>query len=181
MLYILTALKPEAQAFVDKYKLKKEKLGRFSIFVSDNTKLIVSGIGVNNAAEATLAIIKHFDLSQDSLFLNGGICAADKNYNVGELIEIGSISYDNKKFIIDANIQKTITCLDEEATDDKYEIADMESFGFYDALVKHPYIKRIHMFKIVSDNFEPEIVTKEGTKSLIFNKIDEIMKKVKKC
>jgi hypothetical protein len=35
------------------------------------------------------------------------------------------------------------------------------------------------MYKIVSDHFEPHKVTKEKTKALIFNVIDEIVQKVK--
>jgi hypothetical protein len=50
----------------------------------------------------------------------------------------------------------------------------MESFGFYDALIHSPAIKNYHILKVVSDHFEPEKITKEGTKSLVFNVIDDI-------
>ena len=51
MLYIVTALKPEAQAFIDKYKLIKTKLGLFSLFTNDDMMLIVSGVGIKNLAQ----------------------------------------------------------------------------------------------------------------------------------
>ena len=50
----------------------------------------------------------------------------------------------------------------------------MESFGFYDAVIHSPAIKNYHILKVVSDHFEPQTITKELTKSLIFNVIDGI-------
>ena len=50
----------------------------------------------------------------------------------------------------------------------------MESFGFYDAIIHNPAIKKFHIFKIVSDHFEPNKVTKEKAKLLISNNIDKI-------
>ena len=52
----------------------------------------------------------------------------------------------------------------------------MESYGFYQAIKG---MKNAYIFKVVSDHFEPKTVTKERTKNLIFNNIDEIMKRVK--
>ena len=57
MLYIVVALKPEAQAFVDRYKLSKSKLGNFTLFSNDNMILIVSGLGVQNSTQATQTLI----------------------------------------------------------------------------------------------------------------------------
>lgn len=179
MLYIVTALKPEAQAFVEKYKLQKSELGNFTLFSNQVMMLIISGLGVENAALATQTLINHFDITDEDIYLNTGICAADKKYEIGELIEIGSISYNSQTYKISQEKLPTITCLDEEADEAKYEIVDMESFGFYDAVKHSPAIKNIFIFKVVSDHFEPEKVTKEGTKSLLFNAIDAINKQIK--
>jgi hypothetical protein len=43
----------------------------------------------------------------------------------------------------------------------------MESFGFYEAVSLSKAIKRFYIFKVVSDRFEPQTVTKEGTKKLL--------------
>jgi len=56
----------------------------------------------------------------------------------------------------------------------------MESYGFYDAVVHNPAIKRFHIFKVVSDHCEPKKVTKEKTKSLLFNVIDAINESINK-
>ncbi|DAB28358.1 MAG TPA: hypothetical protein CFH78_02885 [Sulfurimonas sp. UBA10385] len=174
-MYIVTALKPEAQAFVDKYKLKKSKCDNFTLFSDEKLKVIIGGIGVHNAKNATLALIQMFKPSNNDIFINVGICGANQKYTIGELIKIGSIVYKDKKYIINDSTFTTITCKDIEMSYDVYDIVDMESFGFYEATKE---IKNRYMYKVVSDNFEPNKVTKEGTKKLIFSLIDEIMKEV---
>ncbi|QOY52002.1 hypothetical protein [Candidatus Sulfurimonas baltica] len=175
MLYIIIALKPEAQAFVDKYKLTKTKLENFTLHVNENMTLIVSGVGVLNAKIATAKIIEKFKPNEDDIFLNIGICGANKKYKIGELVEIASVIYKNENFVINENTLHVINCEDSEVDRENFAIVDMESFGFYEATKE---MKNIYMYKVVSDHFEPKQVTKEKTKLLIFNAIDEIMKKV---
>ena len=174
MLYIVSALKSEAQAFVDKYKLTKSKLSNFTLFSNTQMMLIVSGVGVNNATRATQTLINHYDITDDDIYLNIGICGASPKYAIGQLLEIGSIVYNTKKTSLNKNSQTIIHCLDEEMRENTYEIVDMESFGFYDAVIHSPAIKNFHILKVVSDHFEPQKVTKEATKSLLFNTIDAI-------
>jgi hypothetical protein len=173
MLYIVTALKPEAQAFVDKYKLKKSKLHNYTLFHNENIKLIISGIGVHNARLATQTLINHFDITDNDVYLNIGICAAPEHYNIGDLVEIGSITYKNTSHIFDTHKQ-LLTCKDEAVSTQQTTMIDMESFGFYDAVIHNPAIKKFHILKVVSDHFQPDTITKENTKSLLFNVIDAI-------
>lgn len=176
MLYILTALKPEAQSFVDKFKLVKSKCDNFTLHEGKNIKIIVSGVGAENAKAAADAMIKNFKPDECDTFINIGICGANSRYKIGELLEIGSIVYQNEKYILNENVLHVITCNDSEVSEERYEIVDMESFGFYEATKG---LKNLYMYKIVSDHFEPHKVTKEKTKALIFNVIDEIVQKVK--
>lgn len=168
MLYIVTALKPEAQAFIDRYSLQKSKLEDFNIFTNKKTILIVGGIGVKNATLATQSLINHFDITDDDVYINVGICGASRKYKIGELLQIDTINYKNHTYSIHQKITTAIECLDEESSEEKYEIVDMESFGFYNAVIHSPAIKNSYIFKVVSDHFEPHKVTKDGTKSLIF-------------
>ncbi len=172
MIYIITALKPEAQAFVDFYKLQKEKLSNFTIFRNSKIMLIISGLGISNARVATQTLINHFDITDDDIYLNIGICGASTKYEIGQLLEIGSVVYKD----IDYSFKeaKEIVCLDTEASENSYEIVDMESYGFYDAVIHNPAIKSFYIFKVVSDHFKPNEVTKDKTKSLIFNVINDI-------
>ena len=177
MLYIITALKPEAQAFIDKYKLIKVEYKGFYLHVGENIKVVISGVGINNSEAASNMIINTLNPSSDDIFLNIGICGANTKYKIGELIEISSIVYKDSTYTLNQGHEYTINCVDNEMSTDEYNIVDMESFGFYKATKE---IKNRYMYKIVSDHFEPQNVTKEKTKSLIFNVIEEIMKKVTK-
>ena len=150
MVYIIVALKAEAQAFVDKFKLKN--------YQNDHIKVVISGIGSKAMKEKTIEVLKAFD-KKDKI-LNIGICGANENYTIGELIDAR---------------QEEIICVDYEMKNHKYSIVDMESAGFIEATMG---IEESYIFKIVSDHFEPHKVTKDKSKQLIFNQIDEIMKRI---
>jgi len=173
LLYIIVALKPEAQAFVDKYRLQKSKLQNFTLYSNEHIRLIISGLGVQNATNATQMLINHYDITDDDIYLNVGICGAHKTHEIGSLFEIGTIHYDGIKYSLKEG-KEAIVCVDKAINEQIYPLADMESYGFYDAIIHNPAIKKYHIFKVVSDNFEPHKVTKEHTKSLVFNAIDAI-------
>lgn len=172
MLYFVTALKPEAQAIVEKYRLSKSRCGSFVFFESKDIKVIVSGIGVESSKKATDALIEHFNPGDDDVFINIGICGADKKYNIGELIKIGSIIYNDDLHVLDNAVSTVLTCKDNEISDNIHDIVDMESFGFYKACAK---MKNRRIYKVVSDHFEPQKVTKDGAKKLIFDIIDKVV------
>jgi purine-nucleoside phosphorylase len=173
MTYIVTALKPEAQAFVDYYKLKKSKLNNYTLFENQNIKLIISGMGVENARLATQTLINHFDITDDDTYINAGICAGSRDYELGELVECGGVAYQEIVYRFQDDLP-LIVCVDEAQSEALYKLTDMESFGFYDAVVHNPAIKKFHILKVVSDHFEPKKVTKELAKSLLFAKMEAI-------
>ena len=173
MVYIFTALKPEAQAFVDKYKLTKIKIDNYTLYINENIVLIITHLGVYNCSKACKFIVQNYKIGDDDIFLNVGICGASKNYKIGNLIEIGTINFDKRSFTF-KETAKTITCIDYEEKNNNYDLVDMESYGFYESLQIY---KNIFIFKVVSDHFEPQTITKEKTKMLIFNKLDEILEK----
>lgn len=176
MLYIVTALKPEAQAFVDYYKLQKSKLGDYTLFSNDFIRLIVSGLGVENAMLATQKLIDTYDLTNEDIFINIGICGGSRDFSIGEVIEIGTLKYHGKEYIIHSYLPHMLTCHDTEVLTSEDALVDMDSFGFYEAIRHSLVIEHFHIFKVVSDHFEPQKVTKDGTKSLIFKAIDAINK-----
>lgn len=173
MNYIVVALKAEAQAFVDRYKLTKSSLAAFTLYSNANIRLIISGMGVTNARLATQTLINYFDITDDDIYYNIGICGASSVYEIGEVLEIGSIVYEKTPYTFGEE-KKEIVCVDEEVSEAKYEIVDMESYGFYDAVIHNPAIKNFSIIKVVSDHFEPRKVTKESAKALIFNAIKDM-------
>ena len=174
MTYIFTALKPEAQAFVDKFRLQKERIGHFTIFSNTQIRVIVSGLGVEKMQECCQYMQTYFHISKDDIVINIGIAGANSNYKIGSLVEIGTIEYHNQTVEVNKNLNEHLTCLDFEAKCNEYQIVDMESFGFYKPFGE--YHNR-YIFKVISDHFQPEKVTKDSTKKLIYKKIDEILKK----
>lgn len=153
MIYVLCALKCEAQAFVDRYKLDKSKK-------NETIAIIVSGVGKQNMQDAASRVV--LEMQNDDTILNVGICAADESFKIGELV--------------DASEHK-LTCVDSEVSQNGiYTLVDMESDGFLKATKG---VINSHIFKIVSDHFEPKSITKEFAKSLVFNAIDDINRLLK--
>ena len=145
MIYIIVALKAEAQAFIDK---------------KIDAKVIISGIGTENMYKSTMNVVQQ--MNEDDKLLNVGICGASKEYKIGQLIDA---------------FKEELTCVDKAVSEaNKYNIVDMESSGFIKASL---HVEHRYMYKIVSDHFEPQTVTKDGAKKLIFDKIDAIMEKIK--
>ncbi len=151
MIYILVALKCEAQAFIEKFKLDSTKQ-------NENISVVISGVGNLNMKNTASKIVSK--MREDDLILNVGICGASKNYSIGQLLDERDVE---------------LTSLDHEVDYTKYEVVDMESTGFKEATkgVKNSYI-----FKVVSDHFDPKSVTKDLAKKLVYKRIDEIMEKV---
>ena len=175
MTYIVLALKSEAQAFVDAFKLKKSKLSQFTFFSNEQFRLIVSGVGVTNATMATQTLCNHFDIDKDDTFYNVGVCGAHSHYPIGSLLRVGTLHYHNHSYKLSEE-GITLTCLDEPcATHNKYEAVDMESYGFYDAVIHNPAIQNYAVFKVVSDHYQPHTLTKDMVKSLLFQNIDAIL------
>ncbi|WP_428737472.1 hypothetical protein [Sulfurimonas sp.] len=172
MIYIVVALKSEAQALVDKYKLTKSTLKNYILFSNKSMKLIVSGIGVEHSRLATQTLINHFDITDDDFYLNIGVCGANTNYAIGKLLKIGEIIYEDISYKFSEGI--TLHCKDEEIKQENFEAVDMESYGFYDAVIHNPAIKNFAIYKVVSDHYEPQNLTKDMVKSLIFKNLDTL-------
>lgn len=153
MTYIICALKCEAQAFVDKYRLSKS--------MKDETiTIVVSGVGTRNMQDATSRIVA--EMKSDDIILNVGICGGDESFKIGELVDVS---------------KHRLTCVDREISQKgNYTLVDMESSGFLEATKD---VKNSYIFKIVSDHFHPQSVTKEFAKSLVFNAIDDINRLLK--
>lgn len=173
MLYIVVALKSEAQAFVDFYELKKTKLRSYTLFSNDILTLIISGVGTDNARLATQTLLNHYDIEPEDVFLNVGVCAAPKKFSIGECLEIGAISYHDKNYTF-APDKILLECSDSACFEQKNLPLDMESYGFYDAVTHNPAIQHFYIYKIVSDHFQPNLLTKDGIKALVRQHLDTL-------
>jgi purine-nucleoside phosphorylase len=172
LVYIVTALKSEAQAFVDKYKLTKSSLKNYTLFSNETMKVIVSGIGVENSRLATQTLINQFDITDDDSYINIGVCGASSKHKVGKLLQIGAIIYEDIVYPFGEGVQ--LHCKNEEINSGDMEAVDMESYGFYDAVIHNPAIKSFAIYKVVSDHYEPESLTKDMVKSVLFKQLDTL-------
>lgn len=166
MIYVVVATKSEAQGVAEHLKLIKSKLYGYTTFTSDELVVLVSGVGIEAMSKATKTLMN--DIKQDDTLVNIGICAS--NHKVGTVFEISKIIYKDIIYELNKNSTLSIRCEDFEATKKSHDIVDMESFGFYIASNAH---KNRFIYKVVSDNFEPQKVTKDETKKLIKRLIDE--------
>jgi hypothetical protein len=89
------------------------------------------------------------------------VCGADERYPIGTIID---------------GLKQDITLVEREINTKEFEIVDMESECFLQATSD---FKNRYVFRVVSDNFQPHILTKDGVKKLIFDNLDEIMRRIK--
>lgn len=166
MIFVVCATKSEAQAVVEKFGLQKEG----SFFTNKNIVVSVSGVGVQNSKKAAVNLLESFDTCGDDLFLNIGICAGDNSYKIGELVRIGTVVYDGVRIEFDQN-NAMITSVDAELSSPQDGLFDMEAFGFCEALEGK---KNYKIFKIVSDHFAPQQLTKDAVKKMVAHRLGEI-------
>ena len=184
MIYIVVALKVEAQELIKQYKLKKNILSSFDIYESNNISLVITGIGRDNAIMATSALLSCNKPKKSDSLINFGICASP--LDIGSILHINSISFKDKTFypdiLFETPFKESSLTSFEEPIDNPYKTSvDMEAFWIYKVAQKFFKSSSIFIIKLVSDNFEPSKVTKEQTLELINsnkNKIFEFIKLV---
>lgn len=179
MLYIVAALSAEARPFVERFGLKRVHSLPFTLFENEEIKLIISGMGILNAMMATSALLGHCPPKNDDLLINIGICAAPKNFKVGDALLIHKIDYKGHSYFPDILFEhelneSDILSVDEPVENDLQTPVDMESYGVYKAASRFFHTHQILFFKVVSDHFEPQAVTKELAQELISKNIPDL-------
>lgn len=190
MINILCALKAEAEEIIKEYELKKIKDKPYEIYVSDEIRLIISGIGKINAAGATSFILSdtNIDFNEADIFINLGICGSlNKTYKVGDLFLCNKVlDYETRDSfftdilidygLFEASIQ-TIGCVNEQY-DFLEDLVDMEASAVFKIASKFLYTHQIYVLKLVSDlayKKNNEKLSKEFVKQLIKNKLGSII------
>jgi len=175
MLYITVALSAEARPLIEHFKLTRTYALPYTMFENEEVKLIVTGVGIENAMMATSAFLGHFPPSSDDVFFNIGICAAPKSFEIGEAVlahKITSNLEQKHSYFPDILFEHTLSecellCVSSPQNTPLHVPTDMESYGVYKAVSRFLDTHQILFFKVVSDHFEPENVSKELTIELI--------------
>ncbi|MDF1881312.1 hypothetical protein JHD50_08360 [Sulfurimonas sp. MAG313] len=179
MIIIFCAFEVEARALVDKYKLSKKEDDEYKTFYNEDTLILISGMGQDNAQKASEYFLLNYSHSQKDIFINLGICAAHTIYKVGDIVQIKKLANEEESHLLktaNSSIKK-VSCFSTKVPVScpvNEDIAEMEAMSLYLAL--SPYFPKENMsfLKVVSDNFDCAKPNKDFIISLFNNQFNEI-------
>lgn len=179
MLYIVIALSAEARPIVQMFKLKRVYTLPYTLFENDDVTLIISGMGIENAMMATSALLGYKPPTENDLLINIGICAAPQSFEIGEALLVHKITHQNHAYFPDILFEHPLKECDLTSVDAPVEggvqtAVDMESYGVYKASSRFFKTHQMLFFKVVSDHFEPQNVTKESASELIAHNLPQL-------
>jgi nucleoside phosphorylase len=172
MIFIITALKLEANAFIDYYQLKKDPLSDiFPIYSNETIKLIISGVGKIQSSMATLYLYTHFKslAKKPTLLINAGFCGSSTlKYPLGTLLRFNKVTdLDNNRdyypdVLSNTNIPvEQLNCVSKvvrknDSSKNGQSFYDMESTGIIEASKKFLNTHQVIILKIISDYLAPD-------------------------
>lgn len=190
MIYIFTAIYPEAKALISLLGLKKEPVnGKYQQYADNKNqiRLIIMGAGSMAAAISVSHICTKYNIGNQDMIIHIGTCGifSTNNYqnNVyicNKIIEAqtGKTFYPDilyrHDFLESAILTLPVLYTKNKEKFDKYPniadcminakniLIDMEAAGVYQASIQYVGTQRIIILKIVSDNGEPQKVTPES-------------------
>lgn len=176
---IFTALMVEAKPVIERFKLKKNtKETKFSLYESDDLRLVITGVGQINMAMAVAHICSKYEITNDTYVINFGTCAGNENgeYMIQKITEqeTGRTFYPDlliRHAFEEATLLSGMTLSANKECNDLY---DMEAAAFYQSAVKYVWTDRISLIKIVSDSFEPDKVSKDQIRYLVEQQLDKL-------
>ncbi|BCD62423.1 hypothetical protein NitYY0826_C1299 [Nitratiruptor sp. YY08-26] len=170
---IITATYTEAAPIIEALQLEKVATKPFRIYAASHIQLLITGIGMLNAAIATASLLTN---DQKKAVFNIGYAAAD---NVGILYNITKVIDGCSKSIYHLSQSNTLpnaacTTLCHPATTPHKTLVDMEA----SAIVRcaRVYNIPVKILKIGSDRFNPKSFQKNN--NLIRKHIDTILSQI---
>lgn len=189
MIYFSTAIYYEAAPIIEKYNMKKlTEVSQFQVFKGDNASLIISGVGGTSSAIAAAFMLAMSKASEKDFFVNIGVCAAaDLDYKTGDVVlcnklinePMGKIFFPDMLFSHPFKEAALLTCAKpvshREDVLKKAAIADMEGAFAYEAASRFIPPHKIFTVKVVSDMCEPEKVTPDKVKELMYEAVEKFL------
>lgn len=184
MIYFAIALLAEAKPFIKRYKLTLEQQAPFQIYSGERFKIIIMGMGKENALMATSHLLTLFPPHSSDLVVNFGLAGAKDSYEIGSVVLAHTLTDKNKQksFYPDMRLihnykEVAMTTVERPQTtvDDKIEAVDMEAFGVYHAALLFCKSSQILTFKLISDHFSAIIPSKEQVNSWIEPHVEELL------
>ncbi len=179
MKYLITALHPEAKAFIDTMHLTRIDDLPFATYRNDDTLLVICGCGYTNALMATAALLGHQPPNKGDLLINVGICAAPEHFAIDELLLAHKLTYQKRSAYPDMVVKHPYNECELTTVDTAQEAlhvtpVDMEAHAVFSAASRFMQLHQMLFVKVVSDHFEPASVTKTTAHSLIASHIEAI-------
>lgn len=183
MIYIHTALKAEALPLIEHFNLTLQTQEPFRIYTNDNIFLVIGLKGYDNTLMATTALLSHYSPKDNAYFLNVGLCGAPHTYDIGTLVEVNSLIYEDAYSFhltprTDLN-QSALETLNEAGDVKKEHMVDMEAYAAFKAASLFIKRENITVLKVVSDHFEPYTLSKNLATTLIHKNVSKISKLIK--
>jgi hypothetical protein len=189
MLFITTAMQPEARSLIAGLGLKKNHcITRFRVYESPECALIVSGTGKVRSAVATTFLLTHYRASREDFWVNVGVCgAAEPGAEAGSLFLINRIrDHETRRelfpdilyehdFAEEAIETFSAPVASAENADFETRLVDMEASGAFEAARFFLPPHRAAMIKVVLDCLEPDSVSREDVEGVMRSVTDMIV------
>ncbi|MFX0558831.1 hypothetical protein TEPIDINF_000198 [Tepidibacillus infernus] len=193
MIFIISALYPEAKPLIEYFQLKKVlQVSRIQLYENNGIVLAVSGVGITSSAIATTYLLTKYEVKATDTILNIGVAGAKSQKLQGDLIYCHKIIHHDTKHnyypdilvehsfsegvletfstIVDLSISKEVIG----------DLVDMEEAGFFEAASTFLPPHQIHMLKIISDQLQPNEITSLDVSQLMRNQMEPIAAFIKK-
>lgn len=181
MIYIVTALAAEAKPLITHYRLQHQRNSAFPLYESATISLVISGVGVANAAAAT-AYLGARSNATSAAWLNIGI-AGHSNAAVGEVFLANKISNCTSgecwypPQILGTQLARTnlftVPCVETKFAN--AGLYDMEASGFFSIACRFSTAELVQCVKIVADNpTTPASIDAKRTTSLVHQACTQI-------
>jgi len=180
MIYLVVALKKEAEPFIRHYHLKKDmSISAFSVYQNERMTLLISGVGkIKSAMAATFLLTQ--SSKKDILLVNVGICGSfEKKYPTGQLFFLHKITdHDTRRdyypevfsFLpIEGKEIRTfsVPVSKKKLPNIPLDLVDMEAAGIMEAAEHFLFSHQVLLLKIVSDFLEGERLSASLPEALI--------------
>jgi len=172
LIYLVIALLAEAKPIIAHLNLTKSSDKPFKIYSSPDYKLIISGMGTQNASIATAHLLTLSPPTKNDFLFNIGICGAPDSFDIGEAIMINKISSSKRHFYPDMSLrhkfkEASILTVETPQEDKCDRCVDMESSAIFSTALYFLKTGQLSFIKVVSDHFSSKIPTKEDINSWI--------------
>lgn len=187
MIYLIFAMRVEAEPFIERYNLKKNKrFTRMDVFENDNVAAVISGTGILRAGLSVTEYLSSRAIGIEDFLVNVGICGCtyDNADAPGKIFICNKIESDgiSRTFYPDmlyknAFEESDITSCTGVIADRslvKTGLVDMEAAGVYAAGIRFMRTSQIAVIKIASDMCDGTIPDKAQVIQMISKRCNTI-------